>query len=94
MVKLFCYSNLQEALKLLRSTMSVKCSVYGDYSAPVADTLTLMAAVHLADSDLERALKAYQKVGDQFTLANYLIVRNTVIGNNNNLSNLFNPSLP
>lgn len=58
----------REALKLLRSTMNVKCSVYGDYSAPVADTLTLMAAVHLADSDLERALKAYQKCFDIHSL--------------------------
>lgn len=51
----------QEALKMLRSIVSVKYAMYGDYSVPVAETLTLMAALHLADGELERALKSYEK---------------------------------
>lgn len=51
----------EEALSLLRSTLSPKTEVYGEYSDEVADTYKLMGSVRLSQGDMEKALKVLKK---------------------------------
>jgi hypothetical protein len=47
---------------MLRSSLPLKNDVYGEYSENVADTHKLIASVHLAQGNIEKALRAYKKV--------------------------------
>ncbi|XP_013406257.1 tetratricopeptide repeat protein 23-like [Lingula anatina] len=50
-----------EALSVLRSTLSSKTEVYGEFSDEVADTYKLIGSVHLSRGDMEKALKSLSK---------------------------------
>ncbi|KAJ8311918.1 hypothetical protein KUTeg_010525 [Tegillarca granosa] len=50
-----------EALPLLRQSITDKCEVYGDYSEQVSDTYKLIASVHLSQGNIEKSLRAYNK---------------------------------
>ncbi|XP_053390845.1 tetratricopeptide repeat protein 23-like [Mercenaria mercenaria] len=50
-----------DALEMLRSSLPLKNEVYGEYSENVADTHKLIASVHLAQGNIEKALRAYKK---------------------------------
>ncbi|KAL4216790.1 TeTratriCopeptide repeat [Mactra antiquata] len=50
-----------DALEMLRSSLTLKNEVYGDYSEVVADTHKLMASVHLAQGSIEKSLRCYKK---------------------------------
>lgn len=47
---------------MLRQTIADKCEVYGDYSEQVSDTYKLIASVHLSQGNIEKSLRAYNKV--------------------------------
>ncbi|XP_069101755.1 tetratricopeptide repeat protein 23-like [Argopecten irradians] len=51
----------EEALSILRSSLTGKCEAYGDYSEQVSDTYKLIASVHLSGGATEKAIRAYQK---------------------------------
>ena len=53
---------LQEGIDLLKATMADRQEVHGEYSSEVADTWKLIASVHLAQSESEKALRAFKKV--------------------------------
>lgn len=53
---------IQEAMAILKSSVSPKCQVFGDYSEQVSDTYKLMGSVHLAQGSTEKALHCYKKV--------------------------------
>nr|XP_022304163.1 tetratricopeptide repeat protein 23-like [Crassostrea virginica] len=53
-----------EALKLLSSSVRDKCEVFGDYSENVSDTYKLTASIHLAQGNIQKALKTYKKCHD------------------------------
>ena len=47
---------------MLKSSISLKNEAYGDYSEQVSDTYKLMASIHLAQGNIEKALRCYKKV--------------------------------
>ncbi|XP_025082042.1 tetratricopeptide repeat protein 23-like [Pomacea canaliculata] len=51
----------EEAMAILKSSVSPKCQVFGDYSEQVSDTYKLMGSVHLAQGSTEKALHCYKK---------------------------------
>ena len=61
-MKIFLFYFGQEALKLLSSSVRDKCEVFGDYSENVSDTYKLTASIHLAQGNIQKALKTYKKV--------------------------------
>ena len=47
---------------MLKSSISLKNETYGDYSEQVSDTYKLMGSIHLAEGNIEKALRCYKKV--------------------------------
>ena len=58
----FCACVAQDGIETLRSTLEAKKDVYGELSAPVAETWKLIGNVHLALQKMEKALRALKKV--------------------------------
>lgn len=50
-----------EALDILKSSLPLKMEVFGDYSESVSDTHKLIASIHLAQGNIEKALRSYKK---------------------------------
>ncbi|KAH9509681.1 Tetratricopeptide repeat protein 23 [Bulinus truncatus] len=62
-----------EAMQILQSSLPSRCEVFGDYSEQVADTHKLIASVHLAQGNIEKALLAYKKC---YTIESLLLGKN------------------
>lgn len=62
-----------EALEMLKSSISLKNETYGDYSEQVSDTYKLMGSIHLAEGNIEKALRCYKKCQN---------IENLVLGKN------------